>query len=41
LISLICWSQPPIMSYVLSGTFSTFMSDTSGSILLGSRMCSA
>ncbi len=31
LISLICWSSPPIMSYVLSGTFSTIMSDTSGS----------
>jgi hypothetical protein len=41
LISLICWSHPPIMSYVESGTFSTFIRLTNGSILLGSRMCSA
>lgn len=40
LISLICWSRPPIMSYVESGTFSTFIRLTSGSTLVGSRMCS-
>ena len=31
LISLICLSRPPTISYVLSGTFSTIMSDTRGS----------
>mmetsp|Transcript_26626 Transcript_26626/g.80717 ORF Transcript_26626/g.80717 Transcript_26626/m.80717 type:complete len:483 (-) Transcript_26626:267-1715(-) len=36
LISFICLSQPPIMSYVESGTFSSFISETSGSTLLGS-----
>mmetsp|Transcript_31574 Transcript_31574/g.82540 ORF Transcript_31574/g.82540 Transcript_31574/m.82540 type:complete len:328 (-) Transcript_31574:228-1211(-) len=41
LISLICLSQPPTMSYVESGTFSTFMRDTSGSTLDGSTRCSA
>mmetsp|Transcript_23791 Transcript_23791/g.60255 ORF Transcript_23791/g.60255 Transcript_23791/m.60255 type:complete len:298 (-) Transcript_23791:371-1264(-) len=40
LISLICWSSPPIISYVESGTFSTFISDTSGSTLEGSTRCS-
>mmetsp|Transcript_31080 Transcript_31080/g.100384 ORF Transcript_31080/g.100384 Transcript_31080/m.100384 type:complete len:207 (+) Transcript_31080:537-1157(+) len=39
LISLICLSHPPIMSYVESGTFSSFMSETSGSTLLGSTKC--
>ena len=34
-ISLICWSRPPIMSYVESGTFSTFIRLTKGSTLLG------
>mmetsp|Transcript_4852 Transcript_4852/g.20613 ORF Transcript_4852/g.20613 Transcript_4852/m.20613 type:complete len:246 (+) Transcript_4852:2942-3679(+) len=41
LISFTCWSKPPIMSNVLSGTFSTFISDTSGSTRLGSTVCSA
>jgi len=40
LISLICWSTPPIMSYVESGTFSTFIKLTRGSTLLGSTRCS-
>src|SRR5258708_40190456 len=35
LISLICSSRPPIISYVLSGTFSTIMRETRGSTLLG------
>ena len=29
LISMICLSSPPTMSYVASGTFSTFISETS------------
>ena len=36
LISLICWSRPPIMSYVLSGTFSTIIRETRGSTEDGS-----
>ena len=43
LISLICLSTPPTMSYVESGTFSTFISETSWSTLLGKhqmRACS-
>mmetsp|Transcript_2884 Transcript_2884/g.6797 ORF Transcript_2884/g.6797 Transcript_2884/m.6797 type:complete len:348 (+) Transcript_2884:152-1195(+) len=40
LISLICFDRPPTMSYVESGTFSTFISDTSGSTLLGRILCS-
>lgn len=39
LISLICWSSPPIMSYVESGTFSTFIRLMSGSTLLGRIKC--
>lgn len=35
LISLICLSSPPIISYVESGTFSTIISETSGSTLFG------
>ena len=38
LISLICLSRPPTMSYVESGTFSTIMRLTSGSTLFG-RIC--
>mmetsp|Transcript_18819 Transcript_18819/g.58550 ORF Transcript_18819/g.58550 Transcript_18819/m.58550 type:complete len:284 (-) Transcript_18819:457-1308(-) len=41
LISFTCLSKPPIMSYVESGTFSTFMRLTSGSTLDGSSRCSA
>mmetsp|Transcript_7607 Transcript_7607/g.21620 ORF Transcript_7607/g.21620 Transcript_7607/m.21620 type:complete len:346 (-) Transcript_7607:39-1076(-) len=40
LISLICSSRPPTMSYVESGTFSTFIRDTSGSTLVGRMWCS-
>lgn len=35
LTSLICLSRPPTISYVLSGTFSSIMSETSGSTLFG------
>ena len=35
LISRICFSSPPIMSYVESGTFSTFIRLTSGSTWTG------
>mmetsp|Transcript_4547 Transcript_4547/g.16860 ORF Transcript_4547/g.16860 Transcript_4547/m.16860 type:complete len:206 (+) Transcript_4547:370-987(+) len=41
LISLTCWSSPPIMSKVLSGTFSTFIKETSGSTRLGRTRCRA
>ena len=40
LISRICFSRPPHMSYVESGTFSNFMRDTKGSTLVGSIRCS-
>ncbi|KAH9414825.1 hypothetical protein DERP_008666 [Dermatophagoides pteronyssinus] len=39
LISLICLSNPPTISYVESGTFSTIISETSGSTLLGNILC--
>ena len=38
LISFTCWSRPPIMSNVLSGTFSTFISETRGSTSDGRTM---
>mmetsp|Transcript_166740 Transcript_166740/g.405240 ORF Transcript_166740/g.405240 Transcript_166740/m.405240 type:complete len:273 (-) Transcript_166740:299-1117(-) len=41
LISVICLSSPPTMSYDESGTFSTFMRLTSGSTLVGRILCSA
>jgi len=37
LISLIWRSNPPTMSYVESGTFSTFIRETRGSTLVGRR----
>jgi hypothetical protein len=37
LICLTCSSRPPIMSYVLSGTFSTIMRETRGSTEDGRR----
>lgn len=37
---LTCWSRPPIMSYVESGTFSTFIKLTKGSTLVGKSLCS-
>jgi len=39
-ISRICASSPPTWSKVESGTFSTRISDTSGSTLVGSTLCS-
>ena len=41
LLTLICLSRPPTMSYVESGTFSTFIRDTRGSTLVGSKRCRA
>jgi hypothetical protein len=39
--TLICLSSPPTMSYVESGTFSTFIRLTSGSTFVGSNKCKA
>ena len=36
---LTCWSRPPIMSYVESGTFYTFIKDTKGSTFVGKILC--
>lgn len=38
--SLTYWSKPPIISYVESGTFSTFINDTNGSTLVGNILWS-
>ena len=39
LISLICLSHPPTISYVESGTFSTFIKETKGSTFDGNTRC--